>query len=160
MGVRLLSRYVNHSTFSMVSPSISMFGSLLHASNYRIIIHRLRFTSNNIDGESVFLAASFNILSEFSSSFLVSSRRSTKTKSSVSRRLMIRIIVYCDSALSFLVFVHCSFKVCYEHCRTVGDVGTPCLVPLIRNRFLYYNNVNGQAVAYTIQPNVSFKGRS
>src|SRR6218665_590018 len=96
-----------------------MFGSLL-SSEY----HCLCFT--NIDDESVFfhLTSSFNILSECSSSSLFSFRRST---SSANRRLLLRI-PFTVIPLCLSLFLSIA-QISRSAMNTVGDIGTPCLVP-------------------------------
>src|SRR6218665_1307948 len=68
--VRLLPRYVNPSTFSMVFPSTSVFGWLLPPPNIIIAVLPILMIS---------FASSFSILSECYTSSLFSSSRSTSS---------------------------------------------------------------------------------
>src|SRR6218665_402906 len=117
--VRLLPRYVNPSTFSMVFPCTSMFGSLLLPPNIIVYVLPMLMAS------PYFFASSFTILSECSSSYLFSSRRST---SSANLRLLIRIpCIVIPLCLSLIL----SIALSRSAMNTVDDIGSPCLVPLV-----------------------------
>src|SRR6218665_562630 len=117
--VRLLPIYVNLTTFSIVFPSTSVFGSFLLPPNSIVFVLSILIVCPYL------FASSYTILSECFSSSLFSSGRST---SSANRKLWIRIPC---TVIPLCLSLFLSIALSRSALNIVGDIGSPCLVPLL-----------------------------